>query len=319
MAQGEKLSKRSYLYNNQTGETHLTWYKTDLKAQAIQSLSDALESFTPKPLPKTPTPKGKKDSDLLTLYTLTDFHLGMYSWAEESGEDWDTEIASRVMLSAVKEMAEKSCKAESCILNIQGDFLHWDGLDAVTPANKHILDADTRFGRLIELSLDLITWSIEILLAHHKKVHVIICEGNHDPASAKWLPKSLSRIFRSNPRVEFDNSEFPYYAYLHGQTMLGFHHGHKKKNKDLPALFSSEPRFRSMWGEATYTYIHSGHYHFTEQDMAEAGGAIVERHPTLASRDAYAARGGWVSRRAARAITYHKTDGEVERVTVVPR
>jgi len=101
--------------------------------------------------------------------------------------------------------------------------------------------------------------------------------------------------------------------------MLGFHHGHKVKNKSLPALFSSEPRFRKMWGLADYCYIHTGHYHHTEQDMAEAGGAIVERHPTLSSRDAYAARGGYVSWRAAHAITYHKDYGEYRRVTVTPK
>jgi hypothetical protein len=53
--------------------------------------------------------------------------------------------------------------------------------------------------------------------------------------------------------------------------------------------------------------------------MSEDGGAIVERHPTLAARDAYAARGGYVSFRGARAITYDKQLGEVERITVLPR
>ena len=73
-----------------------------------------------------------------------------------------------------------------------------------------------------------------------------------------------------------------------------------------------------MWGQAKYCYIHTGHYHHQEQVTAETSGAIVERHPTLAGADAYAARGGYVSWRAAHAITYHIRTGEHSRKTVVP-
>jgi len=74
-----------------------------------------------------------------------------------------------------------------------------------------------------------------------------------------------------------------------------------------------------MWGKAKYSYIHTGHFHKKDQQADEFDGAVVERHPTLAGRDAYAARSGYVSWRAVNAITYHKTDGEVGRVTTVPR
>jgi hypothetical protein len=99
--------------------------------------------------------------------------------------------------------------------------------------------------------------------------------------------------------------------------MLGFHHGHKMKLAQLHKLFASEPRYRRMWGEAKQTYIHAGHLH--HEKVIEDGGAIAEQHPTLATRDAYAARGGWVNQRGAKAITYHKTEGEIHRVTVRPR
>lgn len=310
----------SELVDERTGQSILKWYKSKNRPEKnTDSIIECLEALTYVPAPKIPKPKVKADKDLISLYTLTDFHLGMYAWADETGEDWDTEIASRVLLNAIGDMCSKAPDSETAILNLQGDFLHWDGLDAVTPMNKHVLDADTRFDRMIELSLDLTMWSIEMLARKHKKVKVIICEGNHDLAGSGWLRKSMKKIYTNNNRVEIDDTSFPYYAHLHGEIMLGFHHGHKKKNTALPALFSSEPRYRSMWGAAKYCYIHTGHYHQTEQDMSEGGGAIVERHPTLAARDAYAARGGYVSRRGARVITYHITEGEVDRSTVLPR
>ncbi len=44
----------------------------------------------------------------------------------------------------------------------------------------------------------------------------------------------------------------------------------------------------------------------------------VIQHPTLAARDAYAARGGWIAERAITAITYHRDFGQVARNTVTP-
>ncbi|MGZ8339159.1 MAG: hypothetical protein ACXW2U_05540 [Telluria sp.] len=44
----------------------------------------------------------------------------------------------------------------------------------------------------------------------------------------------------------------------------------------------------------------------------------VIQHSTLAPRDAYASRGGWMSERECTAITYHAKFGQVARNTVTP-
>ena len=316
-AEGFEAKRISTAYKDD-GSKALQWVIQERsKGLNKDQIVDAIEGFEWKPAPKIPAPKGH-DSDLLTLYTLTDFHLGMYSWSAETGDSWDMAIAEHEALSAITRMADGSPNSELAILNLQGDFLHWDGLLAVTPASKHVLDADTRYGKLIEMALSITMQCIEILLIKHKKVKLLVCEGNHDESGSAWLRKAAKVIYKSNPRLEVVDTEFPYYAHLHGEIMLGFHHGHKKKNTALPTLFSAEPRYRAMWGQAKYCYIHTGHYHHKEQDASEGGGAIVERHPTLAGADAYAARGGYVSWRAAHAITYHYKSGEHSRKTVVP-
>jgi hypothetical protein len=158
---------------------------------------------------------------------------------------------------------------------------------------------------------------VMMMLRRFDKVVVVSAEGNHDISGSIWLRKHIKHLFADEERLEVVDNDFPYYAHLHGKTMLGFHHGHKVKLAALHKLFASEPRFREMWGQANYTYIHTGHYH--SERVVEDGGAISEQHPTLSGRDAYAARGGWVSRRGAKVITYHKTDGEIARITVRPR
>lgn len=317
--EGFNIKGVSTLYNDEGGVT-AQWVKTDRDTErqleaverAVSAICESLPSYSKVKQPKS------NNKDLLTLYTFTDYHLGMLAWDKEAGEDWDLEIAEQVFFNALETMIAGSPDSETCIINIQGDWEHWDSLTPVTPMSGHVVDADSRFDKLVELSIRILIQCTHRLLEKHKNVRVLVCEGNHNMTSSVWLRKCMKSVFTKNTRVEVDDTAFPYYAYLHDKIMLGFHHGHKKNNKSLPTLFSSEPRYREMWGSATYTYIHTGHYHHAEQDMAEAGGAIVERHPTLSARDAYAARGGYVSRRAARAITYHGTKGEISRTTAIP-
>jgi hypothetical protein len=155
------------------------------------------------------------------------------------------------------------------------------------------------------------------MLKRFDKVVIVSAEGNHDIAGSIWLRKHIKHMFSDESRLTVIDNDYPYYALLHGETMLAFHHGHKLRLAQMHKLFASEPRYREMWGKASYTYIHTGHYH--HEKVIEDGGAIAEQHPTLAGRDAYAARGGWVSRRGAKVITYDKIDGEVSRITVRPR
>ena len=52
--------------------------------------------------------------------------------------------------------------------------------------------------------------------------------------------------------------------------------------------------------------------------MKEDQMMVTEQHTTLAARDAYAAKGGYISKRGASVITYHKKYGEVARNTIKP-
>jgi len=315
---GHKIKGVSTFYDDQ-GNPVRQWVKsqTDEKRQfeilveRIESAQEGLTRFKPVAAPKS------ADEDLLTLLTITDFHLGMYAYEAETGDDWDVHIARDVFLNSISDMIKAAPKSGTGILCQLGDFLHWDGILNVTPQSGHILDADTRYGKLVELAMSVMAEAVMMMLRRFDKVIVVSAEGNHDISGSIWLRKHIKHLFADEDRLQVIDNDFPYYAYLHGKTMLGFHHGHKVKLALLHKLFASEPRFREMWGASTHCYIHSGHYH--HERVVEDGGAIAEQHPTLAGRDAYAARGGWVSQRGAKVITYHKTDGEIARITVRPR
>lgn len=315
---GHKIKGVSTFYD-EAGLPVRQWVKSqtdeqrqfEILIERMESAVENLPKFKPTPAPKT------YDDNLLSLLTITDFHLGMYAYEAETGDDWNVKLARDVFLNSINDMISTAPKAGTGFLCQLGDFLHWDGILSVTPQSGHILDADTRYGKLVELSMSVMAEAVKMMLKRFNKVVVVSAEGNHDISGSIWLRKHIKQLFADEKRLTVIDNEFPYYAYLHGETMLAFHHGHKVKLAQLHKLFASEPRFREMWGKASYTYIHTGHYH--HERLIEDGGAIAEMHPTLSGRDAYAARGGWVSRRGAKVITYDKTDGEIGRVTVRPR
>jgi len=124
----------------------------------------------------------------------------------------------------------------------------------------------------------------------------------------------FSALYENEPRLTVVDSELPYYVHQHGDTMLAWHHGHLQKNSQLPLTFAAQ--FPKIWGNTTKRYCHTGHRHHVEEK--EHSGMTVIQHPTLAARDAYAARGGWIAERQVTSITYSNKFGEVARNTVTP-
>lgn len=306
-------------YYNANGQPTGQWVKTvGDKERQHEIMLLSIEETHKNYKPFKPSPKVKHtDKDLLSLITITDFHLGMYAWEAETGDDWDVNISKRVFLNAISDMIEAAPKAHTGFLCQLGDFLHFDGITAVTPMSGHILDADTRYSKLVGLTIEIMTQAVHMMLKKFGKVVIVQAEGNHDMSGSIWLRKHIKYVFSQDDRVEVIDNEFPYYAYLHGEILLGFHHGHKKKMAQLPKLFASEPRFRKLWGQSTQAYIHTGHMH--HERVTEDAGAVCEMHPTLSTRDAYSATNGYVSARGAKVITYHTKLGEVHRTTVRPR
>lgn len=313
-----KLAGTSTLLDKD-GNTVMQWVKTSadqLKQAAAQdavfaALRDELKMHRYAAIA---APSGTLE-DLLTQYTITDFHLGMLAWGEETGgEDWDTKIAEQLLMDWFDVAIEHAPAAASAVLANLGDFLHWDGLDAVTPQNKNLLDADTRFAKLVRVAIRLIRHVINRLLAKHQRVHVIMSDANHDPASSVWLREWLAEVYTDNPRVTVEQSADAYYCVEHGLSSLFYSHGHKRKIKDIDDVFVA--KFREIFGRTKFSYAHLGHLHSDE--VLETNLMKVERHRTLTPGDAYAGKGGWVSGRDAKVITYHKQFGEVLRMTVNP-
>lgn len=312
---GFRLKGTSTLYD-EDGKPKLQWVKSqadnqrqaELMEEAVRAMRDELSRA--KPIDSAPP----GIDALLNCYIITDYHFGMMAWHEETGDDWDLKIAEDMFISWFFEAIRMSPASSTAVLANIADLLHWDGMEALTPASKHVLDADTRFQKLVRVVIRAIRKVVEMLLRKHELVHIIMAEGNHDPASSVWLRELFSAHYEDEPRVTVDTNADPYYCVEHGDTSLFFHHGHRKKPAAIDDVFVA--KFREVFGRTKYSYAHMGHLHHI--NTLETNLMVVEQHRTLAASDAYASSHGYMSGRSASVITYHKDYGEVSRLTISP-
>mgnify|MGYP006433489705 CR=1 FL=1 len=312
---GYKAGKVTIQRDSQ-GTIERTWERMCEDRERWQSIVDesleAMREGIKRENPVKP-PKATVES-LLNCYVITDYHLGMLSWHEETGADWDSKIAEDLLTNWFASTVKQAPDSETAILAQLGDFLHHDGLESVTPENKNILDADTRFQKIVRIAIRSLRRIVRMLLKKHQSVHLIMAEGNHDPASSVWLRESFQALYEDEPRVTVDLTPDPYYCYEHGSTSLFFHHGHRRKPTNIDDVFVA--KYRDVFGRTKHSYAHMGHLH--NQQSSETNLMIVEQHRTLAAPDAYASSRGFMSGRDAKCITYHKDHGEVGRITVSP-
>jgi len=302
----------STLYKD--GVAKIQWVKTRLDDDKMQAIMletvEALKENIPRVSMTEPPPLG--NDNLLNCYVITDYHMGMLAWDEECGENWDVKIAEGLIIKWFAQAIYQSPDADQAVFAQLSDFLHFDGMDAVTPASKHLLDVDSRFSKLVRSAIRVLRTIIDMLLQKHQKLHIIMADANHDPVSQIWLREWFAVMYENEPRVTVDKSPNPYNAFEFGKTVLFFHHGHKRKVSNVSEVFAAQ--FREMFGRTKYAYAHMGHLHHI--DVKENSLMIVEQHRTLAPADAYSARGGWLSGRDAKVITYDKRFGEVSRLTI---
>lgn len=299
------------------GEVSAQWVKSQIDQEKqlalIQEAITAICSAIPKAKKAKAAPKGTH-AELLNQYIITDYHLGMKAWHEETGEDWDLEIAENLIYDWFDRAISAAPDSETGLFVQLGDFTHFDSLEAVTPTNKHILDADTRAQKMIRVAIRVYRRIIDKLLTKHQHVHIIVADANHDPMGSIWSREWLHAHYEKEPRISVDMGADGYYCYEHGQTSLFFHHGHKRRPTNIDDVFVA--KYREVFGRTRHSYGHMGHLHHKE--LKETNLMIVEQHRTLAAKDAYASRGGYMAGRDANVITYHKDHGEVSRLVITP-
>ena len=294
------------------GNIRSQWVKSSAdKAQLLESYEYAAERLAelvlgkadPVPSPQVAAP------DLMCALLLGDPHVGMLSWQPETGENWDLEIAERVLVGAVEKAVALAPPAETCLIVNLGDFYHSDNAQNRTARSGHSLDVDGRWAKVLAAGEKIMVRIINACLKKFKRVILDNVQGNHDDHSAYFLSRTLNAYFHREPRVEVCLSPALHHFWEHGKCLIGTHHGHSTKFAMLPAVMAASKS--EAWGKSEHRRWYCGHVH--HDSVKEFPGVIVETVNTLAARDAYAAGAGYLSGRDLKIDTWHKEHGLVNR------
>lgn len=225
---------------------------------------------------------------------LPDLHIGMLSWENETGENYDLKIVKERYFAAINDVVErcKHKKIKKIVFVSLGDLIHVDN-DKQTTTNGTFQQMDGRFTKVIEVAEDMIIDGVTIL-GEIAPVEVIYICGNHDRNTGYMLMRSASNAFRNDKNVTFDTLPNPQKCRLFGNCLIGWLHGDTPKKNMTDWLSKNH---RDLFAKAKFIEIHSGHCHsFAVQ---EVGVVILKTLPTLCSSSYWEHQqgysGGWKS------------------------
>jgi metallophosphoesterase superfamily enzyme len=308
---GFSVSGVSTMYD-QDGNVRAQWVKSKAERELLMKLTmeSAIAVFSEHDMKVPVISKPKKSmKDYLTVYPMGDPHMGMYAWAEETGTDFDLDIAERNLVTAVERLVDAAPPSEKALIVNVGDFFHSDNQSNRTSRSGHALDVDSRWAKVLRVGIRAMRQCIEAALRKHQQVHVINEIGNHDDHTAQVLTLALSMAYEKNKRVTFDHGPGRFHYYRFHDVFIGVTHGDTVKPDKLGGIMATDnPK---DWGDTTRRYWYTGHIH--TRNVFEVAGCEVESFRTLAGKDAWTAAMGYRSGRDMYCIVHHKNYGEVER------
>lgn len=298
------------------GQVRGQWIKTARESESREQVLERLLRELPEIMParegEASRPARPTDDELLAVYPMGDPHVGLLSWAPETGESFDLKRCSEIMRGAIDSLVEHGAPAREALIVNLGDFFHSDSSANKTARSGHALDVDGRWPKVLRVGLEIMVYLVEAALRVHDRVRVINAIGNHDDHSAIFLSVGLGLYYRNEPRVEVEQSPSLFHYHRFGSNLLGVTHGHTTKHEDLESIMASDRA--EEWGETRHRWWLCGHLHHKRQ--LERRGCVVEVFRTLAARDAWAHGAGYRSRRDMCRVTLHREYGEIARHTV---
>jgi hypothetical protein len=299
-------------YYDEEGKPRGQWVKSGIdeerREQIVREMLQTMAKDVKGLAPAIPAPK-RSNADLMAVIPVGDPHNGLYTWAKECGDNFDTAIASKLATAAADRLIASAPACSVAVFLLLGDVLHANDQSNQTPGHKHQLDVDSRFVQVIGVAIETYRHILLRMLEKFPRVVVKLVPGNHDPQAIWALAYALHAYFVNEPRVEVDLGPSKFWYFQFGKVLIGATHGDTVKPERLPGIMAADRP--EQWGASRFRYWYTGHIH--SRNVTEFPGVMWESFRTLAAQDAYAASHGYRSGRDMVLIVHHREHGEVER------
>lgn len=250
------------------------------------------------------SPNNQPTGKLLEIL-IKDLHLGLLSWAHETGVDYDLKLAKQVFLSSINRAVDwgKRHGVERILFTFGDDFFNSDTPDNTT-AHGTRQDEDTRWAKTFTEGWEVVRDAMEVCLSV-APTDVIVMPGNHDTTRTYFAAEVLRAWFKANTAFTIDNSPRKYKVYTFGQNFIGATHGHLTKPANLPIIFATD--FPKEWGTSTNRVIRVGHLH--NKMVEEFPGVTIERIRSSGAPSAWSTESGYRSVQAGKAVLWDAENG----------
>ena len=282
-------------------------YRIDLTIKPIQSILSTdyvVEVFQDLENPTFEKIKYNPGNLMLEL-PIMDVHLGKLAWGEETGDDYDLQIAERLYKDTVTDILGK---VERCNLDIEKivfpvgqDFFQADNSVSETTAGTRV-DTDSRVHKFYRRGVELLIWAVE-QLRQIAPVEIMYVSGNHDKILSYCAVVTLSARYENCDSVSVYLLPAPRKYIHYGVNLIGFSHG--KEGKRIEHLMQQEQP--EAWGNSMYREWHLGDLH--HEEAKEVGGIKIRRISSITGTDAWHSEKGFISQRMAQAFVWDKELG----------
>jgi hypothetical protein len=264
-------------------------------------------------------PAHKQGKKYLLEVSIPDLHIGKLAWEDESGENYDTNIAIQRYNETVDELLSRIVpyqdQIEEIIIPVGNDLINIDNMSNKTTAGTD-QRVDSRWQQMFNKAKEVVIKNINKLAAI-APVKAIMVSGNHDYQTVYYLGCVLEAYYANSQNVFIDNSAEQRKYHEYGINMIGFTHGNEEKQAELINIMSTQ--MPEMWGRTRYREMHLGHFHSRKTvkylDVQEYQGGIVRVLPSLSGTDDWHNRKGYMSVKSGVCFLYDKHTGLVAEYT----
>jgi len=302
-----KSKEGTVFIRNNSGLVSFEDFKNDLKDE-MSKYSPSFEKI-----------KREKISDPHCLVIdIADLHIGKYASAQETGEDYNMDIAIELAVEGVKGILRKASGfiLDQIVFVIGNDVMHIDTTKTTTTSGTH-QNVDGIWFENFMTAKSLYVKIIEMLV-QEADVHIVHNPSNHDYMTGFMLADTIYSWFRKHPNITFDVSMAHRKYYAYGQNLIATSHGDGAKMADMPLLMANESK--EAWANTKHRYIYLHHIHHMKKINFLSGqdyhGATVEYLRSVSYTDSWHHRNGY--QHVPKCVTgflHHKEFGQVARLT----
>lgn len=244
-----------------------------------------------------------------------DAHLGKYCWSEETGHDYDLDIAEKVFHRGCEDIIRKSGNYNIDMIRIPvgSDFVHIDNRQGTTTGGT-AQDFDSRYTKIVSVAQAAL-----VRLVDHALNIAPVCldyvPGNHDRTTAWHLISFLKAYYSGRGKhVDVDTTPRSRKYVRYGVNVVGMSHGDLERHDDLARLMLDETRMIWDLRDVQTMEFLAGHGHRRKQikflTVNSVGPVTFRMLPSLAATDAWHFEKGFVGNdRAVEGYLYSKEEG----------